>query len=120
MGSKLLFGGWPEKLKTIEVFEIIEYDTHQKAILWRSRVGNGLRAKVCACALHYCKRVVLGVQGLYPQNEGFRRPRTSSRISRAGSRSSAKGVDNRSVLMEDDVLNIRSNGLLEKCCSIPC
>ena len=50
--------------ETIKVFEIIEYDTHQKAILWRSRVGNGLRAKVCACALHYCKRVVLGFPGV--------------------------------------------------------
>src|SRR5882724_10040289 len=54
-----LFGGWPERLKTIEVFKVIEYDTHQKVILWRSRVGNRLRPKVCMCVLHYCKRVVL-------------------------------------------------------------
>jgi len=45
--------------ETIKVFEIIEYDTHRKVILWRSRVGDGLRPKICVCVLQYCKRVVL-------------------------------------------------------------
>jgi len=53
-------------LKTIEMFEVIEYDTHWKVILWRSRVGNGLRPKVCIHALHYCKRVVLRFPGVVP------------------------------------------------------
>ena len=50
--------------KTIEVFEIIEYDTHQKVILWRSRVGDGLRPKFCTYVLHYCRRVVLEFPGV--------------------------------------------------------
>jgi len=52
--------------KTFKVFKILEYDTHWKVILWRSRVGNESRPKVCACALHYCKRVVLGFPGVLP------------------------------------------------------
>src|SRR5882724_10259405 len=56
--------------KTFKVFKIIEYDTHQ-VILWRSRVGNKSRPKVCVCALHYCKRVVLGFPGVVPVEWGF-------------------------------------------------
>jgi len=55
-----------EGLKNIEVFKGTEYDTHRKVILWRSRVGNGSRPKVCMCALHYCKRVVLRFPGVVP------------------------------------------------------
>ena len=62
----------------------------------------------------------LGFQGLYQWNGGFGMSGTWSMISGAGSGSSTKGVDNWSVLMEGDILNIQSNGLLEKCCSIPC
>src|SRR5882724_425410 len=36
------------------------YVTHWNLILWRSRVGNGLRPKVCMHAFHSCKSTVLG------------------------------------------------------------
>ena len=54
--------------------------------------NRGPRSAFVHCTT--AKGVVLGFPGVLPAEWGFRRPGNSSRISRAGSGSSAKGVNN--------------------------
>jgi len=55
-----------KRLKVLRCSGRTEYDTHQKVISKRSRVGNRLRPEACMHALHGCKRVILGFsRGLY-------------------------------------------------------